>query len=276
MTRQEEEAAAVKRITRWAVYAIAAVLLLVLGSCSVSCVPAGHRGVVTTFGKVNKTALNEGLNIVNPLAKVHEIQVRMIKVEVDGDAASKDMQTVTTKIALNMHLSPENTPTLYQTLGLGYVDMLVKPATEETLKAVTAQFTAEELISKRELVRAKIKDTLTTRLRERSTNTIVVDDFSITNFAFGRGFAAAIEAKAEAEQLTLKAKRDLERINVEAEQKIASAKAEAEALRLQKQEITPDLIKLRELEVQRKAIDKWDGKLPVTVAGGSIPFVNVK
>lgn len=74
--------------------------------------------------------------------------------------------------------------------------------------------------------------------------------------------------------MKLKAERDLERIRVEAEQKIASAKAEAESLRLQKQEITPDLLKLREIENQRVALEKWDGRLP-QVTGGSIPLVNL-
>ena len=92
---------------------------------------------------------------------------------------------------------------------------------------------------------------------------------------FSESFNQAIEAKTTAEQLKLKAERDLERIRVEAEQKIASAKAEAEALRLQKQEITTDLLKLREIENQRVALEKWDGRLP-QVTGGSVPLINIK
>ena len=123
-------------------------------------------------------------------------------------------------------------------------------------------------------MRGEIRELLNEKLRALTGGGLVVDDFSITNFAFSRNFSAAIEAKQEAEQLALKAKRDLERVQVEAQQKVALAQAEAESLRLQKQEITPDLIKLREIEVQRQAIDKWDGHLP-NVNGGAVPFLNV-
>lgn len=103
---------------------------------------------------------------------------------------------------------------------------------------------------------------------------VTVDEFSIVNFDFSKSFNEAIEAKTTAEQLKLKAERDLARIKVEAEQKVASAKAEAEALGLQKQQVTAELIRLREIENQRKAIEKWNGVLP-NVTGGSIPFINV-
>lgn len=79
---------------------------------------------------------------------------------------------------------------------------------------------------------------------------------------------------SRSEQLKLKAERDLQRIEVEAKQKVASAQAEAQSLKLQKQEITPELIKLRETEAQRLAIEKWNGVLPTT-AGGAIPFINI-
>ena len=103
---------------------------------------------------------------------------------------------------------------------------------------------------------------------------IIVVELSITDFEFSPEFNHAIESKQTAEQLALKAKRDLDRIRVEAQQKIASAQAEAESLRLQRQVISPDLIKLRQIETQMKAIEKWDGKLP-NVTGGAVPFIQV-
>jgi prohibitin 2 len=113
-------------------------------------------------------------------------------------------------------------------------------------------------------------------LRERlSKNGVIVDEFSIVNFAFSREFSNAIEAKTTAEQLKLKAERDLDRIRIEGEQKITQAKAEAEALRLQKENVTENLIELRKIEMQQKAIDKWDGRLP-QVTGGAMPFIDVK
>lgn len=188
-------------------------------------------------------------------------------------ARSRDLQQVHTKIALNYHLIPSRVAETFQLIGdLDSVgDRIIIPAVQEAFKATTAKYTAEELISKRPEVRDHISQFMKDRLMRHG---IAIDEFSIVNFRFSESFNQAIEAKTTAEQLKLKAERDLERIRVEAEQKIASAKAEAEALRLQKQEITPDLLKLREIENQRVALDKWDGRLP-QVTGGSIPLVNI-
>jgi regulator of protease activity HflC (stomatin/prohibitin superfamily) len=255
------------------------ILLVILAGALVqlspfASVPAGHKGVVTTFGKVSPDALDAGLHLINPLARVTNLTTRIQKVDSQGDAASRDLQQVTTHIALQFHINPHDVPTFYQHVGLAYEDTVIAPQIQETFKAVTARYTAEELITKREEVRHAIREVIDKKLSELSAGGLIVDDFSITNFAFSHSFNAAIEAKQEAEQLALKAKRDLERIEVEAQQKIAMANAEAASLKAQKQEITPDLIKLREIEVQRMAIDKWDGHLP-NVNGGAMPFLNI-
>jgi regulator of protease activity HflC (stomatin/prohibitin superfamily) len=258
----------------YAAAAVAVIALLVRLSPFAS-VPAGHKGVVTVFGKVEPQALDEGLHLVNPFARVIEMSTRIQKTDSQGDAASRDLQQVTTHIALQYHLNPQDAAGFYQRVGLTYDETIVAPQIQETFKAVTARYTAEELITKREEVRGAIRELLDKKLRDLTGNGLLVDDFSITNFAFSHNFNAAIEAKQEAEQLALKAKRDLERIQVEAQQKVAFAQAEAESLKLQKQEITPDLIKLREIEVQRLAIEKWDGHLPNVNGGGVMPFLNL-
>lgn len=236
---------------------------------------AGNRGVITTFGKVNQTVLEEGLHFRIPvMQQVREINVQIQKAEGDGDAASRDLQQVHTKIALNYHLIPTRVAETFQLVGdLNSVgDRIIVPAVQEAFKATTAKYTAEELISKRPEVRDQISQFMKDRLLRHG---IAIDEFSIVNFRFSESFNQAIEGKTTADQLKLKAERDLERIKVEAEQKIASAKAEAESLRLQKQEITPDLLKLREIENQRLALEKWNGQLP-QVTGGSVPFINIK
>lgn len=235
-------------------------------------VPAGTRGVVTTFGKVSDTVLGEGLHFRIPLAQtVHLVDVRIQKGEGDGDAASRDMQSVRTKVALNYHINPKEAANVFRDIGLSVGDRIIVPATQEAVKAATAQYIAEELITKRPEVREKIKALLAERLVRHG---VVIDEFSIVNFSFSRGFNDAIEAKTTAEQLKLKAERDLARIRVEAEQKVAQARAEAESLKLQKQEVTSELIRLREIENQRKAIEKWDGRLP-NVTSGAVPFIAV-
>ncbi|MFY9261419.1 MAG: prohibitin family protein [Gallionella sp.] len=237
-------------------------------------IQAGHRGVITTFGKVTQEVLGEGLHIRIPFVQeVHQISVQIQKGEGDGDSASKDLQSVHTKVAINFHLVADRVAETFQSVGnLSTVgDRIIVPAVQEAVKATTAKYTAEELISKR----AEVRDLISSTLKERmNRHGIAIDEVSIVNFAFSPSFNQAIEAKTTAEQLKLKAERDLQRIEVEAKQKVASAKAEAESLSLQRAQVTPEMIRLREVENQSEAIKKWDGHLP-NVTGGTIPFINV-
>ncbi|MDD2777189.1 MAG: prohibitin family protein [Gallionella sp.] len=238
-------------------------------------IQAGHRGVITTFGKVNQEVLGEGLHFRIPfMQEVHQISVQIQKGEGDGDSASKDLQSVHTKVAINFHLVANRVAETFQSVGnLSTVgDRIIVPAVQEAVKATTAKYTAEELISKR----AEVRDLISSTLKERmNRHGIAIDEVSIVNFAFSPSFNQAIEAKTTAEQLKLKAERDLQRIEVEAKQKVASAKAEAESLSLQRAQVTPEMIRLREVENQSEAIKKWDGHLPNVTGGGAIPFINV-
>jgi prohibitin 2 len=235
-------------------------------------VDAGERAVLLTFGNPSIESYGSGIHMKVPIVQsVVKFEVRTQKYEAEASAASMDLQTVTSKIAINYHLIPEDVPRLYRELGKDYQSRVIQPLEQETVKAITAKFTAEELITKREIVREEIRDSLKENLAPRG---IIVEEVSIVNFDFSRVFNEAIEAKVTAEQLKLKADRDLQRIQVEAEQKIASARAEAESLRLQKQEITPDLVRLRQIEVSKIAVDKWDGKMPIVV-GGATPFIDI-
>lgn len=235
----------------------------------------GERGVVLNFGAVQKEVMDEGLHLRVPIMqKVVIMDVKVQKGEGQGDAASKDLQQVTTNVALNYHLDPARVADTFQTVGtLAAVgDRIILPAVQESVKAATALYTAEELVSRRQEVRDKIRSLLRERLNK---NGVIVDEFSIVNFAFSREFSNAIEAKTTAEQLKLKAERDLERIRIEGEQKITGARAEAEALRLQKENVTENLIELRKIEMQQRAIEKWDGRLP-QVTGGATPFIDIR
>lgn len=261
------------RLLKWGGIGLAVILFLNIFS-PFTIIPAGHRGVVTTFGKVKPEVLGEGLHLIIPIVNsVYKVDVRVQKGEGDGDAASKDLQSVHTRVAINYHLQPDRVAHIFQDVGdLAAVnERIIVPAVHESVKAATAQFTAEELVTKRQDVRDKIRGLLNARLGRHG---VVVDEFSIVNFAFSSSFAEAIEAKTTAEQLKLKAERDLMRIRVEAEQKVTQAKAEAEALAVQKQQVTPELIRLREIENQKLAIEKWNGQLP-TYTGGPMPFIGV-
>jgi regulator of protease activity HflC (stomatin/prohibitin superfamily) len=236
-------------------------------------VGAGERGVVLNFGAVQDSVLGEGLHFRIPIMqKVLKIDVRIHKSQTDAESVSKDLQDTKSTIAVNYHVAPDKVNKIYQSIGTEYKDRIIDPAVQEVVKAITARYTAVELITQREKIRSEIKDLLKQRLIAYD---ILVDDFSIVNFRFSQQFEQAIESKQTAEQLALKAQRDLERIKIEAEQKIASAKAEAESLRLQKENVTAQLIQLRQIEASIKAIDKWDGRLP-NVTSGALPFIDLK
>ncbi|MCB8818398.1 prohibitin family protein [Desulfosporosinus shakirovi] len=253
-------------------FGIVIIVIFFIALNSFVIVNAGHRGIVLQLGAVRPVVFTEGLHFKIPFIQdVIPIDVRVQKSQSDQTAASKDLQIVTTTVAVNFHLDPNQSNTLYQSVGLSYGERIVDPAIGEAVKAVTAQYTAEELISKRSEVSSKIKETLSSKL---ATYYMILDEINITEFKFSQEFNNAIEQKQIAEQQALKANLDLQRIEIEAKQKIEQAKAEAESLRLQKQEVTAELVKLREIEAQIKAIEKWDGKLP-NVTGGAVPFVDV-
>lgn len=258
-------------VIKWVGGAIGIIILVLMLNPFVI-VGAGERGVVLNFGAVQPQVLGEGLHLRVPIMQtVVIINVQVQKAQTEADAASKDLQDTHSTIALNYHIQPDSAHLVYQSIGLDFADRVIAPAMQEVLKGVTARYTAMELITQRERIRNEVRDLLHTRLAQYH---IIVDDFSIVNFSFSAQFSQAIESKQTAEQLAFKAQRDLERIKIEAEQKVAQAKAEAEALRLQKMEVTDQLVALRQIEVQQKAIDKWDGRLP-QVTGGAVPFLDV-
>lgn len=234
---------------------------------------AGQRGVVLNFGAVQDYVLPEGLHFRVPIMqKVVPVDVRVQKSESDAAAASSDLQDVSSKVALNYHIVPNKANIVYQTIGLNFKERIIDPAVQEVVKAVTAKYTAEELITKRPAVSDAMKLNLSERLMAHH---IAVDAFSIVGFSFSKVFMEAIESKQTAEQLALKAKRDLERIKIEAEQKITAAKAEAESLRIQRANISADLIELRKVEATLRAIEKWNGILPQVAGTGAMPFIGL-
>jgi regulator of protease activity HflC (stomatin/prohibitin superfamily) len=236
-------------------------------------VGAGERGVVLNFGAVQKNVLDEGLHFRIPIMQtVVPIDVKVQKATTDAAAASSDLQDVSSTVAINYHIVPDRANAVYQSIGTQFKERIIDPAVQEVVKAVTARYTAEELITKRAAVSDAMKANLTKRLMEYN---IAVDAFSIVGFSFSKIFMEAIESKQTAEQLALKAQRDLQRIKIEAEQKITAAKAEAESLRLQRANISQDLIELRKVEANLKAIEKWNGILPQVTGGGAMPFVGV-
>ncbi len=270
---KEAMGSAMGRIPRRPVLIVGIILLILLFFRPFVQIGAGERGVVLNFGAVQNRVLGEGLHVRIPIVQtVVHVDVKVQKSESEAAAASSDLQDVSSRVVLNYHIIPDKANVVYQTIGVAFKERIIDPAVQEVVKAVTAKYTAEELITKRPAVSDAMKAALTERLL---LNNIAVDAFSIVGFSFSKGFMEAIEAKQTAEQLALKAKRDLDRIKIEAQQKVTAAQAEAESLRLQRANISSDLIELRRVEANLKAIEKWNGILPQVTGAGAVPFIGV-
>ena len=236
-------------------------------------VGAGERGVVLNFGAVQGNVLGEGLHFRTPvMQEVVPMDVKVQKSLTNSAASSSDLQEVSSEVALNYHIVQDKANIVYQSIGIHFKERIIDPAVQEVVKAVTAKYSAEELITKSPAVSEAMRANLAERLLAHN---IAVDAFSIVGFSFSKIFMEAIESKQTAEQLALKAKRDLDRIKIEAEQTITAARAEAESLRLQRANISPDLIELRKIEANLRAIDKWNGILPQVTGAGAVPFIGV-
>lgn len=233
-------------------------------------VGAGERGVVLKFGKVDRI-FEEGLNFRTPfIENVKIIDVKTQKEEVTASAASKDLQTVSAVIALNYHVQADKVGELWTSIGKDYKERIIDPSIQEAVKASTAKFTAEELVTKREQIKEEMRVELVARLEKMFIN---VDGVNIVNFDFSPQFNAAIESKVTAEQNALAAKNKLEQVKFEAEQRVTQAKAEAEAIRIQAEAITQQG---GENYVQLQAIEKWNGTVPTYMMGSAVPFINLQ
>ena len=230
-------------------------------------VQPGTVGVVTHFGEVQGEVLYEGLHWKMPVkTKVIPMSTRVQKLTTKASASSKDLQIVTYEVVLNYKIDKAKAYKVYQSLGAGYRENIIEPAMEESVKSATARFTAEELITRRPEAKEVIFKDIKKRLRD---NDIIVTDFSIVDFDFSKEFNRAITEKQVAEQRALRSANDLKRIKIEAQQaeatakgqalaKLEKARAEAEAQKLLRLTLSTELLMLR-------AIEKWDGQLPVVV-----------
>ena len=260
---------------------IVLVIIGVVASSSVKIVDAGNRGILTHWSAVDLTnaPLDEGIHFVIPFQdEVVQMEVRTLKYDTSTRSASKDLQTVQTTVTVNYHPDTERVHFLYKEIGLSYENRVIQPAIDETVKQVSANYNAEELITKRPLVKSDIENAIRERLNQFYIDTEVI---SITDFEFSPLFAKAIESKVEAEQKAQKAENDLIRIEVEARQleaqavglaaaNIAEAQGEAEAISIINQALSNNPFYLEWLKTQA-----WDGKLPLVVGEGGTPFIAI-
>lgn len=233
-------------------------------------VGAGQRGVVLKWGAVQDKVLNPGIHWITPIAEaVEKMDVQTQKMEIGVLAYSKDIQTVETKIALNYHLKPEMVDKTWKEIGKDFQSRVIDPSVKESVKAATANFTAQELIEQR----AKVKDVIKTEMFNRLSNYFVVDDFSIIDFSFSDQYESAVESKQVAQQKAFEQENITKQIEEQAKQRVTTATAEAQAIKIQAEAVTQqggaDYVKL-------KAIEKWNGTVPTTmVPGSTVPFLEL-
>ncbi len=186
-------------------------------------VPSGTRGVLLTWGKVEDKVLEEGLNFKIPFTQtVVLMNTQIQKAESTEATATADLQEVSTTVVVNYRLNPSKVNVIYTDLRQDYVNRVIKPNIEESIKAATSEFRAEELVTRRADVKSTLDSILTERLAIFNIDVISV---SLTDFQFSPSFSAAIEAKVTAEQQALVSKNTLEQIRYEAQQQIIQAEA---------------------------------------------------
>ena len=205
--------------------------------------------------------------------KIVKIDCRTQKVSYTMEGSSKDLQKISNiKIAVNYSVDKQKANILYREIGKDFSSIIIEPSIYETMKSAIANYTAEELVTKRQEVSNKAQETLTTKLEEKGINVLALN---LLDLSFSKEFDEAIEKKQVTEQQTQQAKYELEKAKIENEKKIENAKAEAEVMKQQNQEITENTLRLKELENQQKLIEKWSGNLPTTMTGEALSIFNL-
>ncbi len=257
------------------------VFAVIFLSSSFVVIPAGHTGVALTFGKVEDNVLQEGLHFKVPFVqKIVVVDNRIVKLDVNTEAFSKDLQTITTVVAVNYHVGKESSQTVYKNVGMGFEDVLITPAVNEVLKAVTAKYTAVELVSSR----AEVSMLLDEGLNEKLNNYgIFINELNIINWDFSEEYINAVEAKQVAEQNLIKTRTEQEQAlviaNTEAQKRVIAAEAEANEIKVlaeanaESNRILTESIS--ELLIKYQTVAKWDGKLPTVMAGSDNMLIDI-
>lgn len=227
-------------------------------------VPTGFVGIKTRFGKASENAVQEGLNFKLPIIEnIHLIDCRTQKAETNCGTASRDLQEVSLDVVINYNVNKDSAYKLFKEVGTNYESIVISPAILESVKSVTAQYTAEELITKRSEVSDKMQETLIEKIEERGFTVI---DFNITGLDFSDVYNQAIENKQVAEQQAKQAQYELEKSKIENEKKIAEAEANAKVMQIQNESTTEKALELKEIEIKQQFIQKWNGILPTTMS----------
>jgi len=250
---------------------------------------SGYAGVLSEFGSVQETPLLPGLHVAVPFYQtINQVSTQPQTVTSDESGSTHDLQLVNTSIAVTFHVNPDSAPDFYQsfrdfdTLGA----RIIAPAVSNDVKAVTANYDAEELVTKRDIVAAQIKELIISSLAPYH---LTIEAVNVSNFAFSDAYTQAIELKQVAQQQAQQAQYTLQQTQISAQQQVVQAKAQADAavetaqgqanallLTSQAQAKANGLIadSLNPMLLQQKALDRWNGALPTYLSPGTpMPFI---
>lgn len=233
-------------------------------------IDAGQVGVVTRFGAVNREVeAGIAVKLPWPVERMHKFNVKTAKEEVPAQAGTKDSQVINSKIAVNYHIERGQAGKVYSQLGDKYLETVLMPRVQTIFKNQTPAFAGNELLTNR----AKIENsTLLAVQKEFDKQGIKVEQFSIVDFGFSPAISQAIESKQVAQQEAEKAVYAKQKAEQDAQAEIERARGQAESQRLLNETASDKTIELKQLEVQSKALDKWDGKLPQVVGSPNSIF----
>ena len=278
---------------------VGVVVLIVLASFwPVRTVPTGSRGVITVGGAI-RGLQSEGFTIVLPWQKLDVFSIRAEQADIENaEGSTSDTQPVKVSLTVRYSIAPDRVTEVYEKYSHdGNLSNYVQTATQEVFKAVTARYSAPDLISQRAAVSADITSALRAKLANYGAQVISID---MRNFSFSESYMRAINDKVTQEQLRLAAENKLKTVEAEQKQKVAIAEAEANAvkatadgdayakikvataeaqsLQVQNDALAKnkDVLELRRIEVELTKAQKWNGALPTSIyAGAPIPFMNV-
>ena len=252
-----------EKVKKWSLVAGVVLVVAILLSATIRIVPPGHTGVRVFAGQVRGQA-QEGFNVVVPfIERMQMMNNRTVAMEMTTEVVTRDLQAVRMNYIVNYQLNQDSSSTVFQTIGVAYESVVLRPIVEETLKDITARYAIEELITERARVSADITSTLQVAFTGRG---FTLERFNIVDFQFSTEFATAIESVRIAEQNALRAEQDLERVKFEAEARRENARAQADVLQLQARELT-------DTNLMAMWIEKWNGVTPVVVSGDSQGFI---
>lgn len=257
----KEEIKYIYNIPKIVTFSVIGLFIIITLFSSFTTVKSGEVGLKVKFGKIVDTSISEGINFKIPyIEKIVRVDIKVQKVELGTESSSKDLQTITTKLAVNYKVDGTKASNLYKTVGNSYEETILIPAIQESIKAVMSEYTAEQTITMRNEVSDKCLEEIESKVEKYGIN---IAEFNIIDLDFSEAYNQAIEEKQVAEQKVLTAQQELEKTKIEAEKKIVEAEATNKANELLKQNVTDEVL-------MKQFIEKWDGKLPETYAGQDI------